>query len=246
MKEFEMIVRRFGRLLSKYKNQIFLVFALFAFLPSPPIFSIKKFLPHDYLVLLVGGLTVIATGMVIRAMTSSMEYVSMEKDSGNVRPDRLITNGLYHHCRNPLYIANVLVLFGIGLLANSFHFILSVVPMLCFIYHAIVLTEENYLGAKFGLQYRQYTRNVNRWIPDLDGLVNTLLTQKVNWKRHLVKEYDTIYLISLSIYIMVMLHHPQLVKLGTADKIILSRIVVPTLTLIYLVIKYLDKSKRLI
>lgn len=118
--------------------------------------------------------------------------------------------------------------------------------MFLLIYHAIVLAEENFLYNKFGLRYRQYTRNVNRWIPNFDGLGNTLLAQKFNWKKYLINEYDTIYLILLSIYIMLMMHHPQLEKLGTAEKINLSRIVVPTLTLIYLSIKYLVKSERVV
>ena len=53
--------------------------------------------------------------------------------------------------------------------------------------------EENYLRSKFGAEYEDYCRRVNRWIPDFRGFGETLASMEFNWRRVIVKEYSSVY-----------------------------------------------------
>src|SRR3546814_5065932 len=48
----------------------------------------------------------------------------------------------FAHCRNPLYVGNILMLVGVGILVNSLIYLLIFIPLFLFIYQAIVLAEE--------------------------------------------------------------------------------------------------------
>jgi protein-S-isoprenylcysteine O-methyltransferase Ste14 len=134
---------------------------------------------------------------------------------------------------------------GAGLISNSLIFMVVVVPLFCFIYQAIVLAEENYLRNKFGDQFTAYCSRVNRWIPNLHGLLHTITSMQFDWKRYMLKEYNTIYMLFLWIYILMMVFVPPLFNLDLASKIRISSIVVGSLSLFYLFIRYLKKTKRL-
>jgi len=62
-----------------------------------------------------------------------------------------------------------------------------------FTYACIVDAEESYLQGKFGAEYADYMRRVNRWLPRLSGFGESTAGMRFNWKRVLVKEYDTTF-----------------------------------------------------
>ena len=66
-----------------------------------------------------------------------------------------------------MLLGNLVIISAVALMANSFHFFVSVVSLYSFIYHVIVLKEERDLHEAYGRNYEQYTQRVNRWIPDL-------------------------------------------------------------------------------
>src|SRR6185295_9699212 len=97
--------------------------------------------------------------------------------------------GIYHHCRNPMYVGNVLIAVGLAVASNSWSTILIAVPSVLLAYSAIIAAEERYLAEKFGDAYADYCRDVPRWFPRLRGLAKTLGDSRFHWRRLIVKEY---------------------------------------------------------
>lgn len=234
-----------GNFFFKYRNLIFPIFGLLIFIPSPPLFSESVFGHHFYLIPMITGLVIAITGQVIRALTVGLKYIVRGGKNKKVYAEDLVTEGLFHHCRNPLYVGNILMLAGVGLVSNSLIFLSIMVPVFCFIYQAIVLAEENYLRAKFGSGYEEYTRNVNRWVPTLKGFSETVSSMKFNWKRYVVNEYNTVYLLVVSILIVLLTHHPELVKLAESRRLITFGVSFLLVSIIYLFVRWMKKSKRL-
>ncbi len=235
-----------GQFFFKYRNLLFPVFALTIFIPSPDIFNERLFGNNYYHIPLIAGLTIALTGQLIRALTIALKYIVRGGLNKKVYATDLVTEGMFNHCRNPLYIGNILMLGGVGLLSNSLYFIVFVVPVFCFIYQAIVLAEENFLLKKFGPQYEMYCLRVNRWIPQFNGLLTTISGMDFNWRRYVIFEYNTVYLLLLSIYIVLLNHHPSLVKLSDDEKIRMSLVVFLILSMLYSFVRFLKKSKRLV
>lgn len=62
----------------------------------------------------------------------------------------------------------------------------------------------------------------------------------------MVNECNTVYLLLVSIFIVLITHHPNLTRLSADQKIEISTIVFLSLSAIYLFVRYLKKSKKLI
>jgi protein-S-isoprenylcysteine O-methyltransferase Ste14 len=112
-----------------------------------------------YLRLIVAGLILVLAIYVVR---SGHRAVSDEVLSS----PRLLTDGAFSRVRHPLYLAALL--FYLFLIALT----LSLVSLFLFIgififYNHIAAYEENFLEKKFGQNYRDYRKNIPKWIPRL-------------------------------------------------------------------------------
>jgi len=76
----------------------------------------------------------------------------------------LVADGPYRFVRNPLYLGNVLLAIGMGLMASRFGFLLLNVLMLLFSYR-LILREEGELAAAQGAGYAAYRASVPRLFP---------------------------------------------------------------------------------
>jgi protein-S-isoprenylcysteine O-methyltransferase Ste14 len=173
-----------GNFWFRYRNFLFPALALLVFLPGPEIFRASI----DAALL---GLTVASLGQLVRAGTIGFKYVIRGGKDRRVYAEDLVTEGIYAHCRNPMYVGNLLILGGVATASNSWACVALAVPLFVFIYFAIVAAEENYLRGKFGAAFDAYCRDVPRWIPRLSGLGETLRSMHFNWRRVIVKEYGT-------------------------------------------------------
>ncbi|MDZ7607163.1 MAG: isoprenylcysteine carboxylmethyltransferase family protein [Cyclobacteriaceae bacterium] len=233
-----------GNFFFKYRNLLFPVFASTIFIPSPVIFTEGIFGPYYYLFPLVLGIIIALSGQVILAATIGLKYIKRGGKDKKVYADTLVTQGIFEHCRNPLYVGNIMMLTGVGLISNSLIFMVIVVPVFCFIYQAIVLAEENFLRSKFGGDYDLYCKRVNRWIPNVTGLSKTFGSMEFEWKRYLRKEYNTVYLLFLSIGIVLFTFVPPVVDLEKDEKIRYGLVYFFFFSIIYLLVKYLTKRKK--
>ena len=111
-----------------------------------------------------------------------------------IHADAFHDHGLFAHCRNPLYLGNLLIIFG--LLTNHqdpWAFFLAG-GFFLFAYAAMVTAEENHLLRQSGRDYVGYCLRVPRWFPRLDGLRYTFASTRFEWRRVLVVEYATVAL----------------------------------------------------
>lgn len=76
----------------------------------------------------------------------------------------MVYNGCYAYSRNPIYLSFCLLLFGIGITADSFWILISTGPCAVAIYYVAIVREESYLEQKFGKDYLEYKKKVRRWL----------------------------------------------------------------------------------
>jgi len=139
------------------------------------------------------GLLVALAGQTLRALVIGLAYIRRGGKDKRIYADTLVTEGLFAHSRNPLYLGNILVYLGLFLILNSVLGYLIGVPFFLFAYRAIVSAEEDYLGRQFGTQFEEYRRRVNRFVPSLRGLGATIRGMEFNWARLVIKEYGSTF-----------------------------------------------------
>jgi len=237
---------KIGTFFFKYRNLVFPIFGLMIFIPSPRLFTPEQFGPGYFNIPMVTGLLIALCGQVIRALTIGLRYIVRGGKNKEVYADDLVTDGFFRHCRNPLYVGNIMMLLGVGILSNSLFFLAFIVPLFCFIYQAIVLAEENYLSMKFGDKYEAYKQQTRRWLPEMSGLMNTIRSMRFNWIRYVLSEYNTVYMLFLSIAIVMISFNPDLLALPRLLRFQLFGVTISLLTAVYLFVRYLKKSKRLL
>jgi protein-S-isoprenylcysteine O-methyltransferase Ste14 len=76
----------------------------------------------------------------------------------------IVRDGPYRISRNPMYLGMAGLLAGLGVLLGSPCFGAAVVVFLVVVHFGVVLPEERYLESLHGETYRQYKRQVRRWL----------------------------------------------------------------------------------
>lgn len=79
-------------------------------------------------------------------------------------PAHLITTGPFSLSRNPLYLANTLLLVAVGLIGGMGWFVLMAIVAAFATTKLAIEREEKVLAEKFGKRYRDYAKRVRRWI----------------------------------------------------------------------------------
>lgn len=177
---------RLGNFLFHYRNGLFPFAFLLLLWEGPTIFA------NDLLAAGI-GVAVALAGQFVRAFTIGLAYIIRGGRNRQVYAETLVQEGMFAHCRNPLYLGNLLIILGVGLAANSRLFVLIGVPFFLLAYWAIIAAEENFLRQKFGQPFDDYCRKVNRLIPNLSGLRQTLQGMEFKWRRLVVKEYGSAF-----------------------------------------------------
>ena len=234
-----------GNFFFKYRNFLFIFLYLLLFIPSPKLFGPQYFGTHYWLWPIIIGLLITVSGQLIRGATIGLAYIIRGGKDGKVYAEELVTRGIFNHCRNPLYVGNILMLLGVGVLSNSLIYVLIVMPLFVLIYHAIVLAEENFLIGKFGEQFKAYCKRVNRWIPTLSNISNTFQSMEFKWKRWILKEYNTQYVWLSGITLILLFKYPWLTNHNAKYRNLVLAIILPMLLLLYLTVRYLKKSGNL-
>ena len=76
----------------------------------------------------------------------------------------IVSSGPYRFTRNPMYLSASFMQAGIAFLVNSAWMLILLAPVLIIVRYAVIAREERYLEAKFGDGYRQYRKQVRRWL----------------------------------------------------------------------------------
>lgn len=78
-------------------------------------------------------------------------------------PNALITGGIFKFTRNPIYLADLLVLAGLALIWGSVPGLLFVPVLGALLQKRFILPEEERLAEAFGTAFEEYTRGTRRW-----------------------------------------------------------------------------------
>ncbi len=140
------------------------------------IFKYRSYTPIPFLVLmlifenaspvsLVIGFVIALTGEFLRLWGVSWAGSETRTTGGGVGGTFLVISGPFAHVRNPLYVGNILMYFGLGIMSMALFPYLQIVAILFFIfqYHTIVKEEEEFLNVKFASDYQDYIKNVPRF-----------------------------------------------------------------------------------
>ncbi len=222
-----------GNFLFRTRNALFplLYLTLFA--------GFQRVSDASVMMLILGSLIALV-GQGIRILTVGLDYIVRGGRNKRVYANDLVQNGLFAHCRNPLYLGNLLMIVGFGVASNNPWYLAITLPLFFLAYACIIAAEEHYLLGRFGDAYRHYCATTPRLLPRLRGLSQTLRTFSFNWRRVVVKEYSTI---SITLLVLVLLSGRVLND--SSDDWVLSAGLVGLILLACIGIRALKKSGRL-
>ena len=233
-----------GNFFFKYRNFLFIFLYAALLIPSPQLFTPADFGNSFYLYPVLLGLLITMTGQIVRGATIGLTYVPREGVNKQVHASELITQGLFNHCRNPLYVGNIMMLLGLGIMANSLYYLAVFIPAFLFIYQSIVLAEENFLGNKFGTQYQAYCSKVNRWFFNAADLGSTFREMKFDTRRWMFTEYNIVFIWISGVTLILLMKHPILTDHDETFRNILLAGTMALWTAGYLYVRYLKKSRK--
>lgn len=148
---------------------------------------------------LVAGFLIALTGEFIRFWGVSWAG-SETRTTGSVGGTFLIVSGPFAYVRNPLYVGNILLYFGLGIMSFAIFPYLQIIAIIFFFiqYHFIVKEEEEYLAKAYGKDYEEYVKHVPRFFPKLISYkVDKIEQPPLNWKGGLKSEKRTLQAFSL-------------------------------------------------
>jgi protein-S-isoprenylcysteine O-methyltransferase Ste14 len=113
---------------------------------------------------LYAGIVLLIAGVVVSVWGS----FAMHRAGTHISPLRpsivLVTTGPFRLSRNPLYLADTLLILGLAFVLDNPWGLLVLVPILVIRHYGVILREERYLQVQFGEEYRQYCGNVHRYL----------------------------------------------------------------------------------
>jgi protein-S-isoprenylcysteine O-methyltransferase Ste14 len=203
----------YGNFLFRYRNVLFpcvLLLLLIGFKPRPLAGNANIDLWMN-----LAGILIILAGQAVRAAVIGLVYIKRGGVNKQIYAETLVTTGIFSHCRNPLYVGNLLILGGYLVLHNNPWVYLLAGIFFLVSYAAIVQAEEAYLRSKFGAEFENYCNNVNRWAIRFQGLGETLRSMRFNWQRVISKDYTTMLTWFVTILLIVTEEH--IVREGWAE-----------------------------
>jgi protein-S-isoprenylcysteine O-methyltransferase Ste14 len=188
-------MKSIGKFFFKYRS----------YTPLPFLFAMILLMEPDICSIL-SGFPLILLGEFIRIWAVSFAG-SETRTTDNVGGSNLVTQGPFSYVRNPLYIGNVLIYTGIGIMSFALFPYLQIVAFTYFTfqYYCIILNEEEYLKNTFSDKFLLYMRTVNRFVPSINKIpVNISSNLKFDLKSGFKSENRSFQSIIISIIIVIL------------------------------------------
>jgi protein-S-isoprenylcysteine O-methyltransferase Ste14 len=181
----------FGRFVFRYRDYLAPLVLVVAVMTMPPV-AFGNLEAWDLGLDLVGVIISLA-GQALRILVIGLAYIKRGGRQKTITADRLVCDGVFAHSRNPLYLANFLMVSGLLLVWNSPWAYLIVLPAFGVALLSIVRAEEEFLSRRFGAEYANYCARVPRFVPNFRGFRQTLAQFDFDWRRVIRKEYGTTF-----------------------------------------------------
>ncbi len=169
------------------------------------LFQYRSYTPIPFLIVMVAfaepGVVSFAVGLAVTLIGEGIRFWgvayagSLTRVTGGVGAPSLIVAGPFARMRNPLYVGNMIMYVGIGLMANALTPWLVVAAGLYFFfqYSMIVSLEEDFLSKEFGEEYHEYRKAVPRFIPRLTRFTSGAAEHQLpSWREGLRSEKRTL------------------------------------------------------
>ena len=130
-------------------------FGLRAIFPSPYLSDRLAWIGGPFIV----GVALILAAWAVRTMRAGGASIPTGEPT-----DVIVQDGPYMYSRNPIYLAMILSLVGIGIWTNSLWFVGLTIVAAALLSWGAISREEAYLQRKFGDQYSAYKESVRRWL----------------------------------------------------------------------------------
>ena len=107
--------------------------------------------------------------LIVVALTLDVwAFLTFRKHQANMMPHKpathLLTTGPFAHSRNPIYLANVLLVAGFGFALGSRWFLFGAVALFFLLGELVIKREEKHLEENFPQAWPDYKNLVRRWI----------------------------------------------------------------------------------
>ncbi|MEM0900290.1 MAG: isoprenylcysteine carboxylmethyltransferase family protein [Pseudomonadota bacterium] len=143
-------------------------------IPWPPIILVSALavtflLGRTYPIALPGPLALLGAGLVLIALAIDLTaMVQMARNKTTILPNQksaaLVTSGVFRYSRNPIYLANVIIVIGFGFATlNGWSIVIA--PVAAFAMQRLAIErEEEHLRARFGTAFESYSARTRRWL----------------------------------------------------------------------------------
>ena len=189
------------------KNFAALWFKNRSYTPIPFLLVMLYFAESTLLTLLV-GFAVALLGEFFRFW--GVSYAGSEtRTTGSVGGTFLVISGPFAYVRNPLYLGNILLYLGIGIMSNALFPYLQIIALIFFYiqYKIIIDEEEAFLRTKFKDSYEEFYNNVPRIFPQFKAYRNNKVEQpEFQMKGAFRSERRTLQAFSLVTIILVVMY----------------------------------------
>lgn len=112
--------------------------------------------------LLIGSVLLIAAFALGLAALMELRRHRTTVEPGQ-RPTALVKSGIFAFSRNPIYVALLLLLLAIAVMADSV-WLLAAMVLLWILLTGVIRSEERILDQAFAEHYADYKRRVRRWL----------------------------------------------------------------------------------
>ncbi len=117
----------------------------------------------------IHAVQILGTGLVaLGILVILLAAVQFQRHKTTIIPhltaSHLLTSGLFGVSRNPIYLADAIILAGLCLRWDNLHGLILVPVFMWIIQSRFIVTEEQRLRATFGDAFEAYATKVRRWI----------------------------------------------------------------------------------
>jgi len=187
----------------------------------------------------------LAVGIGLRALVAASVDIRRSGKHRRIAASRLVRRGLYAHTRNPLYLANVLLILGLAGIRDSRSAWIVVVPIALLGVRSMIGAEEAFLAERFGPAYDRYCAGVSRFWPRLRGIGTSLTESRLDWRRAVRREHGTVFAVVTTALLMVVarrIARDGMLPLATVHA---TAMLWTACAAIYAVVRVLKKTGRL-
>ena len=178
-----------GNFFFRHRNTLFPILFVSSILSARPYIIGNPIVDR---LLVVCGSLIACAGQAVRLLTIGYEYIERGGKAGKVYASHLVQGRVYALTRNPMYLGNGLIAVGATMVAGAPVVYAIVLPFFLFVYQALIAAEEVYLHSRFGKEYEQYCRSVNRLWPAVSRAQEVLAGLSYDWKRAIRKDLSTL------------------------------------------------------